>query len=187
MGITTAPTPIQGRAIVGVFANREKAEAALADLQSAGFRTDEIGVVARTDHGDWSDCSTERLNREYTTTADGMTTGAVAGAGFGSLWALGIAAGALPAIGPVVAGGILGSILASAAAGAAAGGIVGGLLAAGVPEAEAGYYEHEVKSGRVVLTVRSGDRNSEALRILRAHSAENIETSHSTTGISTTT
>jgi hypothetical protein len=164
--------------VVGVFYNREKAEAAFEDLRSAGFANEDIGVLSRTDNSSWTDYGpTNTAKDPGTAAADGVATGALAGAGIGGLWALGIAAGALPAIGPVIAGGILASIVSSAVAGAAAGGVVGGLIGLGISEDDARYYEREVISGRIVLTVRAGSRHREAASILRAHGAYNIEDS----------
>jgi uncharacterized protein (TIGR02271 family) len=95
--------------------------------------------------------------------------GAATGVGVGALWAIGIAAGLLPAIGPVIAGGLLASVVASAAGGAAVGGIVGALIGLGIPEEEAEFYESEVKAGRTMVTVKAGERHAEAMAILQRH------------------
>src|SRR5689334_8331841 len=119
---------------VGVFETREKAEAAIAELESAGFPSSDIGIAARDDRGEWSEF---RTLDETTAAERGAMAGAATGAGVGGLWALGIAAGMLPAIGPVIAGGLTASILASAATGAAAGGLVGSLVGLGFSEEDA--------------------------------------------------
>jgi hypothetical protein len=173
---------VNTRAVVGVFHNQEKADAAVADLYDSGFTYDQIGVVARTDAGtgDWSDPTTRPTAADATMDDDtgaeeGAVAGAAVGAGVGGLWALGIAAGALPAIGPVVAGGILASLLASAALGAAAGGLVGALIGLGIPEEEAQYYEEEFRSGRILVTVRANGREEEAREILLSHGAVGVD------------
>lgn len=165
------------RAVVGVFHNQEKADAAVADLYDSGFTYDQIGVVARTDTGtgDWSDPTRRTETPVDTGAEEGAVAGAAVGAGVGGLWALGIAAGALPAIGPVVAGGILASLLASAALGAAAGGLVGALIGLGIPEEEAEYYEEEFRSGRILVTVRANGREEEAREILLSHGAVGVD------------
>jgi hypothetical protein len=167
------------RAVVGVFHNQEKADAAVADLYDSGFTYDQIGVVARSDAGtgDWSDPTRREAAGGFDDTGaeEGAVAGAAVGAGVGGLWALGIAAGALPAIGPVVAGGILASLLASAALGAAAGGLVGALIGLGIPEEEAEYYEEEFRSGRILVTVRANGREDEAREILLSHGAVGVD------------
>jgi uncharacterized protein (TIGR02271 family) len=93
----------------------------------------------------------------------------------GALWALGIAAGMLPAIGPVIAGGLLASVLASAAGGAAVGGILGALVGLGIPEEEAKYYEGEFRAGRTLVTVKADGRYDEARAILSRHGAYDVK------------
>lgn len=170
--------------IVGVFESRERAQEAVAALKNAGFDDHQIGVAARHDSSPTLAAAPGHTRPtvapatdDDTYAAEGAATGAVAGAGVGGLWALGIAAGALPAIGPVVAGGILASLVASAAAGAAAGGLGGALLGLGLPKEEADYYDSEFRSGRTIVTVRSEERQNEALSILQRFGAYDAHTS----------
>lgn len=152
---------------VGVFESAGSAQAALHDLRKANFREDQIGVVSPGhEHADAT-----KTKETGSHMAEGAGIGVAAGAGVGALWALGIMAGFLPAIGPVVAGGIFASILASAAGGAAIAGLAGALVGLGIPEVEATYYEGEVKSGRTLVTVKTEGRYDEAYAILRRHSA----------------
>jgi len=145
-------------AIVGVFENQEEAQRAVQELKRIGFRDDQIGVA----HKDGATTSAGAKETGDTYAGTGALAGVATGAGVGALWGLGIAAGMLPAIGPVIAGGTLAAILASAATGAAAAGLVGALVGMGIPEEEAKYYESELHSGRVVVTVDAGTRFSEA-------------------------
>jgi uncharacterized protein (TIGR02271 family) len=160
------------RTVVGVFADRQQAQRAVEDLRRAGFRDDQIGVVAR-DTGGTTGTKTEAQGSHVGT---GAAVGAAAGAGVGALWAIGIAAGMLPAIGPIIAGGIFASILASAAGGAAAGGLVGALIGLGIPEEEAKYYETEFHGGRTIVTVKADGRYDEAWSILHRQGAYNRTT-----------
>jgi len=153
---------------VGVFESREQAQQAVNELRRAGFREDEIGMVTRDEGGTTPAASEEDRGSHVGT---GAATGAIAGAGVGALWALGIVALGLPAVGPVIAGGILASVLASAAGTAVAGGIVGALIGLGIPEEEARYYEGEFKSGRTLVTVKSDTRCDEARSILQRYGA----------------
>ena len=156
---------------VGVFYSQNEAQRAVSELKTAGFTDEQIGVVAhdpKKKHQPRVDDASGDSHKE-SKAAEGAATGVMAGAGVGALWALGIAAGMLPAIGPVVAGGILGSILLSAAGGAAVAGIAGALIGLGIPEEEAHYYEQEFKSGRTIVTVRANGRYDEAVAIMQRH------------------
>lgn len=153
---------VAASSVVGVFAEREQARQAMLELRQAGFRNDQLGVIAR-----------DAAVRESITAAAtegnagvGAAGGAVAGAGIGGLWGLGVAAGLLPMVGPVILGGTVAAILVSAATGAAAGGIVGALIGLGVPEDDARYFEAEVQEGRILLTVRADGRQSVAAAII---------------------
>src|SRR5579872_3823310 len=91
--------------VVGVFTDRSQAQKCVAELRRDGFREDQIGVAGRD-----GDTTTAVAADKGKKMAAGAATGVAAGAGVGALWALGIAAGFLPAIGPVIAGGIFASI-----------------------------------------------------------------------------
>src|SRR5687768_11362041 len=96
----------QRTVVVGVFEDRHHAQKAVDELKRNGFTDAQIGVVAREDERHTSKMTEEKGSHA----AAGAATGAAAGAGVGALWALGIAAGILPAIGPVIAGGLLASV-----------------------------------------------------------------------------
>lgn len=156
--------------IVGVFTNQREAQEAIREIKRRGIREEQIGVICRNDLlGTTSD-----PDAGDTLAMEGAAVGAVAGAGVGTAWALGIAAGALPAVGPVIAGGTLAAVAASAAGGAFAAGLVGALVGLGIPEGDARFYEGEVKSGRTLITVRSPARPSEVAEILRAHGGYDV-------------
>jgi len=153
---------------VGIFETRHQAQVAVGDLRRAGFREDEIGIIARngesvTPH----DASDSPL--EHSRAVEGAAAGLATGAGVGALWALGIAAGILPAIGPVIAGGILASLAASAAGAAAVGTLVGTLIGLGIPEEEAEAYHAHFVEGRTIVTVKADQRYPEAVQILESH------------------
>lgn len=149
--------------VVGVFADRSQAQQALSELRRAGFRDDQLGLMASGD----SEYGTTATDPSDSYAAEGGATGLAAGAGIGALWGLGIAAGVLPAIGPAIAGGTLAAILSSAAAGAAAAGLAGTLIGLGIPKEEAEYYESELRAGRIILTVQADGRSAEAMAIIR--------------------
>jgi hypothetical protein len=98
-----------------------------------------------------------------------MLTGGVLGGLVGAA-----ASGLIPGFGPVIAAGILSTILGGAAVGAAAGGMLGALMGLGIPEDEARCYQREFEAGRVIITVKAGDRSNDADRILRSHGAYDV-------------
>ena len=150
---------------VGVFADRRHAQAAVRELKDAGFREDQIGVIAQHTEESPAGAVTEEHGSHV---VEGAVTGVVAGAGVGALWCLGIVTLGIPAIGPVIAGGVFAAILASAAGGAVIAGIAGALIGLGIPEEEAHYYEGEFKSGRTLVTVKDENRYDKAWRTCTA-------------------
>ena len=151
--------------LVGIFGDRMEAERAVDDLEQAGFGTNEIGFALRG-----ADVTRGGTVTDAVGTKDdvGAATGAVTGGMVGGL--LGAAAAMLiPGVGPVLAGGILATSIGYAAAGVAVGGILGAMTGAGLSEEEARYYNQAFSEGRAIVTVRSGDRDDEALAILRRH------------------
>src|ERR1700735_151900 len=95
-------------AVVGVFANRESAQAAVRNLRNLGYDETEIGLIAR--HGE--EPALDQLTNSKM--AEGSLIGAATGAGAGALWALGIVTIGMPALGPAIAGGLFMALLASA-------------------------------------------------------------------------
>jgi uncharacterized protein (TIGR02271 family) len=167
--------------VVGVFHDRNDADRAVDELRRAGFRNDQIGVVAKRDDS-YGDTATDDEGSEAGT---GAVAGMVAGAGIGGLVGLGIIAGVIPVLGPVIAGGTLATILANAVGGAAIAGVTGALIGAGIPEKEAEYYQGEFEAGRTLVTVQCDGNASEAITILRGHNAYDMQTTPVRAGTST--
>jgi uncharacterized protein (TIGR02271 family) len=143
----------------------------VAELRQAGFRDDQIGVIARNT-GASRDTDTDEATDNYA--GEGAATGIAAGAGLGALWGMGIIAGVMPILGPAIAGGALAAILTSAAAGAAAAGLAGALVGMGIPKEEAEYYQKEFHAGRVLVTVTANGRAIDAENILRRSGGHDI-------------
>src|SRR4051794_26815195 len=106
---------VQRSTIIGVFSDRDKALAATSDLGRAGFRDDQIGLVARS--GDAAGMTAtasghERLKERTDLPRDpthshweeGTGIGAAAGAAAGTGLGLAVAANLIPGVGPVIAG-----------------------------------------------------------------------------------
>ncbi len=152
---------------VGIFATRDAANRAVAELRKSGYSDDHIGLVAK-------DSETGKAVRTdgagETNLAEGAAIGAVAGAATGAAVGAGILMGIIPVIGPVLAIGTLGTILVNAVGGAAIATVAGALVGWGIPEEDAKYYEDEVKAGRYLVTVDRGTRTVDDPRtILTKH------------------
>ena len=137
-------------AVFGIFTSRTQAERGVDALMAAGFRSDDISVLAPDQR------TTKELATEKNTKApEGTTTGVAAGGALGGTLGLlaGIGALAIPGLGPFIAAGPIMGALAGVGAGAATGGLIGALVGMGIPEYEAKRYEGRVKDGGVLLSV----------------------------------
>ena len=150
---------------VGIFATRDAAERAIADLRAAGYRDDQIGLVAKDAGGKTVRTDGKGESQAETGAAVGAAAGAVTAATIGA----GMMAGVIPVIGPVLALGPLAITLLNAAGGAAAGSIAGALVGWGIPREDADYYESEVAAGRYLVTVDTGGRDADARNIYTRH------------------
>jgi len=176
-------------AVFGIFESRSQAERAIDSLVSAGFRSDDISVLAPERH-----VSHELATEKNTKAPEGTTTGVAAGGAIGGTLGLlaGIGALAIPGLGPFIAAGPIMGALAGLGAGAATGGLIGALVGMGIPEYEAHRYEGRVKEGGILLSVHCDDSNwvDKAKRILEAAGAQDIasagEKSVSTHGVDNT-
>jgi len=150
--------------IVGVFEDRDQAEKALNELRRAGFREEQLGVLARGEKVSEGEVALEAAGKD-------ALAGAVLGGAAGAVWGLAVVAGLIPGIGPVLAAGALAAVLTSAATGAAVVGTVGFFIGLGVPESEARQHERDLRAGRILITVRTEGRYDEAAEILQRHAA----------------
>lgn len=155
------------RAMVGLFERAVDARATIEDLRSAHFSDAKIGILVHDKDGDPEVKSFRKL--EGNEAAFGAGLGALAGASGGTMWAIGISAGFLPAIGPVLAGGLLVAIAASAATGAAAGVLVGALGGLGIGDADSAFYDAEFRKGHTIIVVDAGERGQLVESIMGAH------------------
>lgn len=164
--------------ITRMFDTREHALAAVRDLESAGFRHDDLGIVAsNADNTGVVDTGTrehpEAVEGAKSGTGIGATLGTLVGGGAGL--AAGLGALAIPGIGPVVAAGALVAALTGAGAGAVAGGLIGSLTGAGVAEADAPVYAEGMRRGGSLVTVNVDQtRVAEAEDILARHNPVDV-------------
>jgi len=163
-------------AVLGIYPDYSKVEAAVDVLKESGFRNTDISVLFPEKAG------TKSFAREKGTKAP---EGAAAGAGTGAIvggtlgWLVGIGTLAIPGLGIFIAAGPLMAALAGMGVGGAVGGIAGGLIGMGIPEHEAKRYEVRVKEGGILLSVHSDNAEwtKRARNILERSGAEDISTS----------
>jgi uncharacterized membrane protein len=158
------------RTVIGLFRDSNEAQAALQDLEGAGFTREHLNLVAFDGSGTYSD-----LAKRSSELGSNTTKGAAAGGMAGLL--IGLAAVAIPGIGPVVAAGPIAAALAGAGVGAATGGMLGALNDMGVPGNEAKYYQEAIRRGGTMLVVQAGGDTSaeQAQSILDRHGAIDID------------
>ncbi|MFN7160204.1 MAG: general stress protein [Candidatus Gracilibacteria bacterium] len=166
--------------LIGTFATRADAEAAVNELESLGLNPKDVSVIMK-------DMDEAKSVAEGAPVADGIATGATTGVLLGGLAGLliGIGAIALPGIGGIIVAGPIASALglstaaastiSGALTGGAAGGLVGGLVGLGLPEEEAQYYEGRVREGGILIAVpTSFGEGTQAKIILEKHNAEQV-------------
>jgi len=156
MADRTGTSGTTGHTVAGVFESQGDAEKALNELKDAGFRPDQVSVVAKDTRESRDLVESSGMEGAETT---GAATGAVLGGITGGIlgWLVGIGTLAIPGIGPIVAAGALATTLGGAAVGATAGGLIGALVGAGVPEEDARGYEESVGRGQILLTIHATD------------------------------
>ena len=159
--------------VVQSFSNEDDAAEAIRALQSAGFRAEDISVVAK-DKGMAEGVAASSGTEAGEGAAAGLVTGGVLGGVVAAL--AGASAVALPGVGWVIGGTLMGVLV-----GAAGGAITGGLIGAGIPENEAKHYNERYKAGDIIVTVMAGDREAEARRVMQRDSMTDFGTGYRST------
>ena len=159
--------------VFGIYPSTQQAESAAASLVQAGFRSDDISVLA-PDRSNTRELGTEKATKAPEGTATGVAAGGALGGTLGLL--AGIGALAIPGLGPFIAAGPIVGALAGLGAGGAVGGFVGALVGMGIPEYEAKRYEGRVREGGVLLSVHAAtsEQVTFAKQILERTGAEDI-------------
>lgn len=160
-------------AVFGIFTTQVQAEQGVDALRAAGFRSDDISVLAPD-----KQTSKEFAAEKNTKAPEGAATGATTGGALGGTLGLlaGIGALAIPGVGPFIAAGPIMGALAGLGVGAASGGLIGALVGMGIPEYEAKRYEGHVKEGSLLVSVHCDDSDwvSRAKDILKSAGAQDI-------------
>ena len=157
--------------VSAVFDDRAEAERAVAELRGVGINESAISIVGSADEG-LADGEGADEGHSKGSVAAGVLGGGVAGA------ILGVAALAIPGVGPLVAAGaIAASAVPTGAAIGAAVGATGGAIAKmltdhDVEGHDAEYYEAQLQSGGVFVSVdtrQAEDQGETARDILYRH------------------
>lgn len=161
--------------VIGVFDDWSHARRVVEELESSGFRRDEISLLANRDRAPQDDVP--NINTlESTGSGAQASTGAAVGGLTGFI--AGVVALAIPGIGPVLAAGPLAAGIIGASAGAATGGLIGAFQAKGVPEHEVETYSEAVRRGSTVVSVDASDQihADRAVDVMNRHGAIDVDT-----------
>lgn len=140
--------------VFGILRTLTQLNEVVADLQTAGFRSDDISVLFADKSG-----ARNFAHEKHTKASEGAAAGAGGGAVLGGAlgWLVGIGALAIPGLGPFMAAGPVVAALAGAGAGGTLLGLTGAVVGLGIPEFEAKRYEGMVTSGGILLSVHADD------------------------------
>jgi hypothetical protein len=169
--------------IVALLDRFEDAQAAIADIVSAGTPRDKISLLANDSTGKHPGLignpafAREELDEKSEEQPHALV-GAEVGFGLGGVLGLLVGAGtiAIPGIGPLIAAGIWATIGAGAVGGGVVGGIIGALTEHGISEKDAHLYAEGLRRGGTLVTVRAAvDAYDGIAQILKNHGAVDVE------------
>lgn len=165
--------------IIGLFDNREDAEAAISSLNEANLPDTDFGLFARDE--DFREGL--QAGDEKSSMVKSAAYGAVAGGAAGIF--VGTVAGAslymIPGIGQLLAFGTLataiGTALVGTGLGAAGGAFMGALMGYGASEEDAHFYVEGIQRGGVLTIVHTPEAYTvDVAEIFNAHNVVNVET-----------
>jgi hypothetical protein len=148
------PVGADDRAVIGVFADLDSAQAAVERLAAAGFPIDHVSVLGK-------DLQSETRLNGYVTTGDIAGPSAATGAWVGGLFGL-LAGSALlfvPGAGPLIVLGPLAAAAIGAVQGALVAGGVGAILGHFVAKQHIPKYEQLVKAGSYLVVVHGSEQD----------------------------
>jgi len=157
---------------VGVFADRNQADRAVDQLVQAGFRQEQIELVARDGGG--AGHATHVVPATLRAEGGAALCGLI-GAIIGGLLGTMVGTGWITGIGPLFSGGALAGIV-GAAIGVVVGAVLGGLIGWGFMADDEGFYVREVHAGRTLLLIHDDGRCAQAAAILRQNQANRVRT-----------
>jgi hypothetical protein len=162
--------------VAGIFKTRQDAESTMRQLMAAGFRREDLVVLAPGA----SQSEVEAVPTDYGEQPGmGKAIGSVVGGAIGLAGGAVVANLLLPGVGPIVAIGLGAGALGigGAVAGGATGGALENLLSRGLPKDELFVYEDALRQQRSVLVAASEDQDrlEQARRIMEENGAESTD------------
>jgi hypothetical protein len=165
----------QTNSVVAIYSTHPAAEAAVKELQEAGFDMKQLSIVGRDYHTD------EHVVGFYNT-GDRMATWGKRGAFWGWIWGclFGGAFFMIPGLGPLmIAGPIIGWLIAAMESALVVGGLSAlgaGLYSMGIPEDSILTYETALKTDKFLLIAHGSlQETSHAKSILDSTNADSLE------------
>ena len=161
-----------------LYNSYSEASAAVANLEAAGVKHNDISILAsNADNwysadrkpGTFPDRDLDGKDDRAEAASTGAGVGATVGGAAGLLAGLGLMA--IPGVGPVVAAGWLVATLTGAVAGGATGGVIGALTKAGVSKEDADVYAEGLRRGGAVVSARVEDADAPRLQAIMDRSA----------------
>ena len=175
MPVMERTTSQEKSAVVAVYDTHAEAEAAIRDLEKAGFDMTKLSIVGKDYH-------TEEDVTGYYTTGDRMRSWGKSGAFWGGIWGLlfGSAFFFIPGLGPILAAGPLVAWIVGGLEGAA---VVGGvsalgaaLVSIGIPKDSVISYETQLRAGKFVVIAHDVDgAQDKAMIALEATRHQGVE------------
>lgn len=154
--------PTEMQRAVGLFSDRQDAEAALSKLRGSGFDMNQISVVnkgSETGEMQGASVNADKDAQVADSAARSATVGGVSGGAIGLIGSLGVLA--IPGVGPAAGLGVLlANTVFAGAIGAAGGGALGALVGWGLPDDQAQYYSDRVNQSGDYLVLVEGDTNA---------------------------
>jgi len=167
------------KTVAAVFDNRNYAENAARQINERGLRTEDISIIAKEGNNDLQNQNNAQGNNAgyggNRNINDNISDGVMTGGVLGGLAGLLIGAGSMmiPGLGIIAAAGPITGLIS----GAVTGGIVGGLVDLGIPEKQSKQYETDIKSGKILFTMRADDEKiDQVASILRNNGAISVDT-----------
>ncbi|PLS79232.1 MAG: hypothetical protein CYG59_14175 [Chloroflexi bacterium] len=169
------PEPNQPQLVMAIFAEQERAHAAVQALQQQSFANDQLSVLLR--HDDVSITPTEAvaMDREAEATGTAVALGGTVGGLAGLLG--GLAMFSIPGLGPLFGVGVLATTLGGAALGSAAGERAVHFGGLGLPEERSDRYGSAIAAGEVVVAISAANAQQvmTSREVLALHQADEID------------
>lgn len=166
------------KTVTGLFDHQGAAQSVVRELLAAGFRQEDISVMAAKPPAPQPKGKVvEYVEESGEEQVEDMAKGAGVGAAVGGVAGLvaGLASLAIPGFGPIIAAGPIASFIAGTGIGATIGGLVSGITRLGVSENDAQHYAEGVRRGGTLVSVTAPEEVADrAVLIMKKHNPVEI-------------